>query len=197
MARLEYTPEREPQFAETVAKFPVSLMLLWQQMFEANTILQWMAASSGIAFLDVAPISMMRPDGATAHAGTIALNYDCLHSCEPGPVDTYARLLLGLIDDNRAAFLGDGRPSPSRFFTGFHANVSEFVTARSTYDFEICTEDAACRDEWFHPQNRSSPRPCCAVSTLPAVTEEAWWPYNKNGGEAVWSVPAVPVPVDP
>ena len=108
--------------------------------------------------------------------------YDCLHSCQPGPVDTWARLLLALVDDNRDSFLGGDRPSPSRFFAGRLANRSTFL-ARSigtsaTLAFEGCTENPECRDSDEPSAVRQPPRlACCAVSTQPAATAEPWWPF--------------------
>lgn len=179
-ARLGYSPEVDPLFAEAMTPVPANLLVLWQQLFEMNSILQYTAMSSGTSFLDVAPISMTRPDGAAAHGGD---SYDCLHSCEPGPVDTYARLLLGLVDDNRAVFLGGARPSPSRFFAGRLANASAFVTSRSTYEMESCSEGPACRDEVHSPDHASLA--CCSVSPMPSVVQEDWWRAFRSR----WTVP--------
>ena len=185
-ARAEYTPELEPLFAQTLHKFPVSLLDLWQQLFEANTVLQWTASSIGASFLDVAPISMMRPDGSAAQTGIGTNTYDCLHSCQPGPVDTYVRLLLGLVDDNRGDFLGQDQHSPSRFFKGALANIEAFVDARSTYHFESCSEDPNCNPSAVSTANDSRGlEPCCAVGHKPNVIDEEWWPFL---GSAVKSI---------
>jgi len=190
VARLEFAPERDPQFAQSMAHIPVSLLELWQQMFEANAVLQWTAGSYGASFLDVAPISMMRPDGARAHGDDL---YDCLHSCYPGPVDTYARLLLGLVDDNHDVFLGGARPSPSRFFKGRLANQTAFLargTGRSisttaTSTLELCTESPTCHerdDELATGAKVPLPyRACCAVSSEPNAPAEPWWPFREGG----------------
>mgnify|MGYP002049870951 CR=1 FL=1 len=88
----------------------------------------------------MAPISMMRPDGASAQETSTEYGkrghgvdiYDCLHSCQPGPVDTYVRLLLALIDENRDMFLGGARPSPSRFFKDGLTSSSAFLFHHSS-----------------------------------------------------------------
>jgi hypothetical protein len=183
-ARLDYhAANRDSKFARVMEKFPVSLLELWQQLFEANAVLQWTAGSFGASFVDVAPISMMRPDAAAAQQTG---DYDCLHSCVPGPVDTFVRLLLGLIDDNRAVFLGGDRPSPSRFFKGALANASTFLfraySQSATSHLESCTEDPGCHDDEGVAAGSSPPRMgCCAVGSQPNAMIEAWWPLKTDG----------------
>jgi hypothetical protein len=76
----------------------------WQAMPRINLLLQWLATAFGALFVDIAAPSAGWPGGMMARftksAG--ALDEDCLHSCLPGPVDTYARLLLELLRAKRA-----------------------------------------------------------------------------------------------
>ena len=209
-ARLEYTPESDPDFAEFLTKFPANILELWQSLFETNTILQRTASSWDASFLDVAPISMTRPDGASAQQGGGGLAYDCLHSCQPGPVDTWTRLLLALVDDNRdEIFGGDNWQSPSRFFRGRFAEECKpfcsflnLTATRSTQFFEECSERPDC---WsteedglaFNSGTRfavakdgktrttSASKPCCAVKPLPDARGEPWWPFGDGPGVGV------------
>jgi hypothetical protein len=74
-------------------KYPVLAKYHWHELPEQNEAARCVAASHGAAYLDVWPMMMFRPDAAMS-AG------DCVHSCLPGPVDEWSRMLLAfLIDD--------------------------------------------------------------------------------------------------
>ena len=205
-ARLEYTPKSDPDFAAFLAKFHYNVLELWQSLFETNTILQRTASSWDASFLDVAPISMTRPDGASAQHGGGGIAYDCLHSCQPGPVDTWTRLLLALVDDNRDEIFGDNWQSPSRFFRGRFVERKGFLQARSTYFLEECSERPDCwsaEEDGLAPNSTgtrfavakdgktrttSKAKPCCAVEPLPDARGEPWWPFGDGPGVGVRSL---------
>lgn len=86
----------------------------WRGLRQLQLIGGWIATFHAVSYLDVFPLSAMRPDAAMGarelpaeRAARAArpgrpLNPDCVHYCLPGPPDTWNRLLLGLL-------LADGR----------------------------------------------------------------------------------------
>ena len=68
----------------------------WRMMPRLNSILQWLATSYGTAFVDIAAPSSRWPSGMMASSvrGAGSVDEDCLHSCLPGPVDTYSHLVI-------------------------------------------------------------------------------------------------------
>ena len=68
----------------------------WRQMPRLNSQLQGLAQSFGTSFIDIAAPSSRWPSGMMAGytRGAGSVDEDCLHSCLPGPVDTYSRLVL-------------------------------------------------------------------------------------------------------
>ena len=87
----------------------------WRRLPALNQHAARLARQSGIGHVEIGPLSMQRPEAAmaryTGHAGDPELE-DCLHSCQPGPVDTTVTLWWNLLranairDDGR----GDGHP---------------------------------------------------------------------------------------
>ena len=68
----------------------------WRQMPRLNNQLQWLAQAFGTGFVDIAAPSSRWPSGMMAGftRGAGGVDEDCLHSCLPGPVDTYSQLVL-------------------------------------------------------------------------------------------------------
>lgn len=80
----------------------------WALVPTVSSITVEAAASAGLPVLDLTAVSAQRPDGSMATeqrrqrlkaAGTThgEAAEDCVHSCMPGPVDTYAALLLEML----------------------------------------------------------------------------------------------------
>ena len=70
---------------------PDSLPHHWGEFARQNKILREEAEAVGAVFMDVNPMTVLRPDG---HLGP---PIDCLHYCIPGPLDVWAQLLLNWI----------------------------------------------------------------------------------------------------
>ena len=70
---------------------PASLPHHWGEFARQNKILKEEAEAVGAVYMDVDPMTVLRPDG---HLGP---PIDCLHYCIPGPLDVWAQLLLNLI----------------------------------------------------------------------------------------------------
>lgn len=126
-------------------------------MERMSKLTEYLALSIGSSYIDIGPISALRPDGAMARftkkarshaliheravttrslrsqAGTI--DEDCLHSCLPGPVDTWSRLLLSLIQQRFSRPLsGEPHPAPVSVRTGsrfFQVQISACVRTHS------------------------------------------------------------------
>jgi len=79
----------------------------WALVPTVSSIAVEAAASAGLPVLDLTAVSAQRPDGSMAteqrrqrlKVGTThgEAAEDCVHSCMPGPVDTYAALLLEML----------------------------------------------------------------------------------------------------
>ena len=72
--------------------------MFWKMSHEFNNIAEWHCSVTGAGFLDVALMSLQRPDGAMAAHGPKLwrpmAQQDCLHYCLPGVPDVYSTLLL-------------------------------------------------------------------------------------------------------
>ena len=68
----------------------------WRQVPRLNELARWLATAHGARFVDVGAPSARWPSGMMAShtRGAGSVDEDCLHSCLPGPVDTYNRLLV-------------------------------------------------------------------------------------------------------
>ena len=129
----------------------------WMQMYQQNTQSQWLSRQIGSAFLDIAPLSIRRPDGMMAH---YISTYDCLHSCLPGVTDTWSTLLFNLVSSTSSRLLTNGRSggkSPSKVFDLSLEDWLASGAARSR--LEMCTKAE------------------CAVAT-PLLTNQDWWPFR-------------------
>jgi hypothetical protein len=69
----------------------------------------------GLTYVDVAALSHTRPDAAVG-ARLPSAAQDCVHTCLPGPVDEYVRLLFhALRHDERRVAVPAPRAAPLRF----------------------------------------------------------------------------------
>ena len=74
----------------------------WRQLQHFNQAAQWVAQDAGVVWIDVAALSRTRPDaavaahglGTPASRGRVSSVGDCVHTCQPGPIDEYVRLLF-------------------------------------------------------------------------------------------------------
>jgi hypothetical protein len=86
----------------------------WRQMHRINALLRWLAEAHGASFVDIAAPSSRWPGGMMARytrdAGSVG--EDCLHSCMPGPIDTWIRVLIENLIPRRHTLRG-GSPQGS------------------------------------------------------------------------------------
>eukprot|EP00966_Prymnesium_polylepis_P171131 3955923-Prymnesium_polylepis.2 len=133
--------------------FRADLVGYWNQMYQQNAQTRWVTKDLGASFIDIAPLSIRRPDGMMAHYIKM---YDCLHSCLPGPLDVWSELIFHVAQ--RLASTPAG--SSSRVFT---LNESVWLAAGSSRAFEYCKPQGAESD--------------CAV-TPPRLSGLQWWPFR-------------------
>lgn len=103
----------------------------WGQIRLYNSAAQRLAEDLGVPFLDVAAMSHTRPDAAVGRFGLghdhpDPLAIDCLHTCHPGPVDEYVRLLMHTIQETPQLRVPSPRTMHLRFF-----NMSEASWAKA------------------------------------------------------------------
>ena len=95
----------------------------WAQLRRLNQVGQWLAGDIGVTFLDIAALSHTRPDAAVGRHGLNARRdtVDCVHTCLPGPVDEYVRLMLHTLRATGQMRVAKPRRAPLRFFDSFSA----------------------------------------------------------------------------
>lgn len=80
------TPLESPQEGD-------NLPYNWGAMHEQNLVAKRIVEKYGGVFLDIEPMTLVRGDGHRGHVRTLAgMVHDCLHYCNPGPVDEWNRL---------------------------------------------------------------------------------------------------------
>lgn len=99
----------------------------WRRLREYNQVAQRLAEDLGVPFLDIAAMSNTRPDAAVGrfglgHDNPDPLAIDCLHTCQPGPVDEYVRLLMNTILVTPQLRVPSPRTMHLRFFNVSEAN---------------------------------------------------------------------------
>ena len=155
---------RSPQDVN-VSEVSPQVVQYWMQMYQQNTQCQWLSRDIGCSFLDIAPLSIRRPDGMMAH---YISTYDCLHSCLPGVTDTWSKLLFNLVSSVAEKLLTHGRKggkSPSRTF---ELSLEEWLASGAARNrLETCRSAAAA------PGAPSE----CAIAT-PLLTDQDWWPFR-------------------
>ncbi|KAL1527322.1 hypothetical protein AB1Y20_015993 [Prymnesium parvum] len=155
----------------------------WTEMARLDKLAEYMALSVGAAYVEIGALSALRPDGAMARftnkacggggggaprrlrlsrrrrggAQAGSAEEDCLHSCLPGPVDTWTRLLLNLITQRRAAMREGSALTGRRFF---QASEEAWHTERH----------ASSRPESCQPRGLRCERGFVAKSW--------WWPFR-------------------
>ena len=86
----------------------------WRQIPRINSLLQYLAISFDLGFVDISEPSSRWPDGMMARhmPKNGGVDEDCLHSCLPGPVDAYSRMLIELMISRHAeANQAEAQPS--------------------------------------------------------------------------------------
>ena len=155
----------------------------WQAMPRLNSLLRWMAIAFGTSFVDIAAPSAGWPSGMMARytkaAGTP--DEDCLHSCLPGPVDTYSRLLVeSLLHSSSREALGMPREASGipraagSAFVGAGSKRGKPSAAASRRFFSVS------RDTWLHDRNGGAQfeSGCRGTACVHAgVAHQPWWPF--------------------
>jgi hypothetical protein len=95
----------------------------WAQLRRLNKVGKRLAEDIGATFLDIATLSHTRPDAAVGGLGLNAQRdkVDCVHTCLPGPVDEYVRLVLHTVRVTGQMRVATPRRAPLRFFNSFNA----------------------------------------------------------------------------
>ena len=127
-------------YAQSAAITPefVGLRLFWDGVLKQNTIAQWLAMEHGVSFLDISALSLMRPDGQMAR---FSPKNDCLHSCLPGPVDTWIQLGFNLWEGLRDRLRDMAPPTHGARF--FASDNQTWIRRRGlAYGFEFCNASA-------------------------------------------------------
>ena len=103
----------------------------WAQLRRLNQVGKRLAEDIGVTFLDIAALSHTRPDAAVGGQGLNAQRdkIDCVHTCLPGPVDEYVRLMLHTVRATEQMRVATSRRAPLRFFDSF--NATEWHDLRS------------------------------------------------------------------
>ncbi|CAI5988497.1 unnamed protein product [Closterium sp. NIES-65] len=74
---------------------PKTLPFGWGQFKRQNELLRGVVEEMGAVFMDIEPMTALRPDG---HRGRITeQKTDCLHYCSPGPEDAWSEFLYNII----------------------------------------------------------------------------------------------------
>lgn len=134
-------PEALFEQSAAIAREFTGLRMFWDGVLKQNTIAQWLAMTHGASFLDISPLSLMRPDGQMAR---FSPKNDCLHSCLPGPVDTWIQLAFNLWQAMRDRLRG-ARP-PTHGARIFVPNSQNWTRRRGiAYTLEFCNaSEASC-----------------------------------------------------
>jgi hypothetical protein len=95
----------------------------WVQLRRLNQVGRRIAEDIGVTYLDIAALSHTRPDAAVGGQGLNARRdrVDCVHTCLPGPVDEYVRLMLHTVRATGQMRVPTPRRAPLRFFDSFGA----------------------------------------------------------------------------
>ena len=144
----------------------------WQQSSRFSQLTQLVATKRVVSFIDVAPLSMQRPDDTMARWCRLSgrdcyqragqsrreagfrivpdadyLEEDCLHSCLPGPVDEYVRLLYNLLRNRNFAARSPSTSNASAFRTSqfrdrrfFAKNLSSWLYTEGAERLESCAD---------------------------------------------------------
>eukprot|EP00271_Cylindrocystis_brebissonii_P003672 TRINITY_DN14896_c0_g1_i1.p1 TRINITY_DN14896_c0_g1~~TRINITY_DN14896_c0_g1_i1.p1 ORF type:complete len:1152 (-),score=87.20 TRINITY_DN14896_c0_g1_i1:531-3986(-) len=76
---------------------PETLPFHWGQFSHQNTLMKPVVAQVGAVWMDIEPMTVLRPDGHYQSSGGPKPGGDCLHYCLPGPVDTWVVLFYHIL----------------------------------------------------------------------------------------------------
>ncbi|KAL3907875.1 MAG: hypothetical protein SGPRY_010016, partial [Prymnesium sp.] len=105
----------------------------WRDLHLINQAARWAALESGIGFIDVGPLSAQRPDATMARYAKTPMSdggsEDCVHFCQPGPVDTWVTLIFNYWKSFESSFAG----GPIARRVGVQENRAFFRFSRSEW----------------------------------------------------------------
>ena len=192
-SRFTYPIESPAEAAAAADRASVALNLTyarrWTHLPRVNRIARRLAGAMAISLIDVSSLSAQRPDGAMAKwIPQVGLaDEDCVHSCMPGPVDSYAALVLRsvvlapyaspgactrtLCDElHKSHRLYNPKVHPG-FFT---FNESEWLQPPTPED-----HPAVHRKNKFECERQSPRKGCTMLSSLGVTSKQQWWwPYR-------------------
>jgi len=157
--------------SESASKFAAS----WRDVHRLNAAARWLALRHGATFLDVSTFTQTRPDAAVGSYGRgSAKVVDCVHSCQPGPLDTWVRLLVHALRER------PDTASPAQ------PEARWFLVPRSEW-----LEKGGCAFEQNYPGCHNThrlpgPAPYYCISAAP------WFPFGRcaQGGAAAVTIVA-------
>ena len=135
----------------------------WAMLPRANREARAVAAANDVGFLDIARLSARRPDATMAQYN---LMEDCMHSCLPGPVDTWIQLWLNF---HRARRHGTRVALQSARAAAAHGRQRRF--------FANTTRGWLETKPWLELED---PRVCGALGLdcAPCARSQPWWPFG-------------------
>ena len=176
---------------KNATEFRPELVEFWLQMYQQNTQSQWISRNLGSSFVDIAPLSIRRPDGMMAHHISV---YDCLHSCLPGPTDTWSLLIfnqLHALSPRLQASATHTHPSHRTVRGAFDLTLNDWLSpAKSRSLFEACEHGGPRRHASLmnatterHKRQSSALGPEsqeCAITArmAPPLVHQEWWPFK-------------------
>ena len=145
----------------------------WRDLHLINQAARWAAIEAGVGFIDVGLLAAQRPDAAMSrHVRVAALgsSEDCVHFCQPGPVDTWVQLIynfwkktsLATRRRQRLEVIRLDKAEPGKFFQ----------SGRRTWLSAAGSAQARALEACPGPQ-----RPCFAC-----LADKWWWPYGNCTG---------------
>ena len=143
----------------------------WHELYRINEVARWVASEVGTGFIDVAPLSAQRPDAAMArHVGNVMPeggSEDCVHYCQPGPVDTWVQLWYNYV-------LATVQPAAQASSAPFNSPAAgqRFFSSNLESWLQVPGGRARTTEECPGPRNR-----CFAC-----IADKWWWPYGNCTG---------------
>jgi len=100
----------------------------WRRQRWIDQVGRWVAEDLGVTFVDIAALIHTRPDATVGRFGLGSKRVvDCVHTCQPGPVDEFVRLVVHAVRTNEAIQVASPRKAPLRFF---NIHLDAWVGAR-------------------------------------------------------------------
>ena len=145
----------------------------WRDLHLINQAARWAAIEAGVGFIDVGPLAAQRPDAAMArHVRIAALgsSEDCVHFCQPGPVDTWVQLIYNFW---ATISLATPRRPQSDVVSRSRAEARSFFrSSRRTWLSSDGSAQARALEACPGPR-----RPCFSC-----LADKWWWPYGNCTG---------------